>query len=132
MFDRFHHRGWHYLLVATLSASLFFTHLGAPSLWDIDEGRNLTCSFEMREANNWVIPTFNSKLRPDKPVLLYWLQMVAYECFGVNQLAGRLPSALAALCTVLLTYELARSMFSRTAGLLAGIMVATTPMVCGA
>src|SRR5438445_12056121 len=114
MFDRFHHRGWHYLLLATLSASLFFTHLGAPSLWDIDEGRNLTCSYEMREAHNWIVPTFNGKLRPDKPVLLYWLQISAYEWLGVNEFAGRLPSALAALVTVLLCYELARSLFTRT------------------
>jgi 4-amino-4-deoxy-L-arabinose transferase-like glycosyltransferase len=132
MFQRLHHRGCHYLLLLTLGAALFLTNLGKPSLWDIDEGRNLTCSYEMREAGNWVIPTFNSKLRPDKPVLLYWLQMLAYECFGINEFAGRLPSALAALGTVLLCYELGRSMFSAAAGLLGGIIVATTPMLCGA
>jgi len=71
MFHRLQHRGWHYLLLTTVSGILFFANLGGPTLWDIDEGRNLTCAFEMREANNWVVPTFNGKLRPDKPVLLY-------------------------------------------------------------
>jgi 4-amino-4-deoxy-L-arabinose transferase-like glycosyltransferase len=132
MFHRLQHRGWHYLLLTTVSGILFFANLGGPTLWDIDEGRNLTCAFEMREANNWVVPTFNGKLRPDKPVLLYWLQIIAYEWFGVNEFAGRLPSALAALVTVLLCYEVARSMFSRPVGLLAGIVVATAPMLSGA
>src|SRR5207237_9956975 len=70
--------------------------------------------------------------RTAKPVLLYWLQMLAYEWFGVSEFSGRLPSALAAVITVLLCYELARSMFSRPAGLLAGIIVATAPMLSGA
>ena len=37
-----------------------------------------------------------------------------------------------AMLTVLLAYELARSMFTRSTGLLAGVIVATTPMLCGA
>ena len=79
MFTRLHNRAGHYLLFGVLGGCLFFTNLGGPSLWDLDEGRNLTCAFEMMEANNWVIPTFNGQLRPDKPALLYWLQIAAME-----------------------------------------------------
>jgi 4-amino-4-deoxy-L-arabinose transferase-like glycosyltransferase len=132
MFTRLHNRAGHYALLIALGLVLFFPNLGGPSLWDLDEGRNLTCSDEMKQANNWVIPTFNGVLRPDKPALLYWLQIAAYDLFGVNEFAGRLPSALAALATVLICYELARSMFTPSTGLLAGIVAAATPMLCGA
>ena len=127
-----HKRAGHHLLLTALALLLFVPNLGGPSLWDLDEGRNLTCALEMLDANTWVIPTFNGQLRPDKPALLYWLQMIAYDSFGVNEFAGRLPSALAAFATVLLCYELARSMFTPSTGLLAGIVAAATPMLCGA
>src|SRR5688572_2438884 len=126
------HRGWHYLLLAGLAGIMFFLNLGAASLWDVDEGRNSTCSLEEMEAGNWIVPTFNGQLRVDKPALLYWLQILSYQLFGVSEFAARFPSALAALITVFLVYELARSMFTRTTGLLAGVIVSTTPMLCGA
>jgi 4-amino-4-deoxy-L-arabinose transferase-like glycosyltransferase len=132
MFERLHCRAGHYSLLAAIALSLFFPNLGGPSLWDLDEGRNATCAWEMMLAGNWVTPTFNGELRVDKPALLYWLQITAYYGFGVNEFAARLPSALAALATVLLCYELARSMFSSATGLLAGVVAAATPMLCGA
>jgi 4-amino-4-deoxy-L-arabinose transferase-like glycosyltransferase len=132
MLARLDHRGCHYLLLGALGLALFITNLGGPSLWDLDEGRNATCAAEMMEADNWVIPTFNGDLRVDKPALLYWLQIAAYNAFGVNEFSARLPSALAALAAVLLCYELARSMFSPSTGLLAGVAAASTPMLCGA
>jgi 4-amino-4-deoxy-L-arabinose transferase-like glycosyltransferase len=132
MIDRLHHRGWHYLLLISISGLMFFLNLGGATLWDLDEGCNSGCAWEMMEADNWIVPTFNSQLRVDKPALLYWLQIFSYLGFGVNEFAARFPSALAALATVLLAYELARSMFKRTTGLLAGVIVASTPMLCGA
>jgi 4-amino-4-deoxy-L-arabinose transferase-like glycosyltransferase len=132
MIERFHHRGWHYVLLVGISAIMFFLNLGGATLWDLDEGRNAGCSYEMMLSGNWIVPTFNAELRSHKPALLYWMQIFSYLCFGVNEFAARLPSALAALGTVLLAYELARSMFTRATGLLAGVIVATTPMLCGA
>ena len=132
MIANFHQRGWHYLLLTILASLVFFLNLGGASLWDVDEGRNSTCFREMMEAENWIVPTFNGKLRVDKPALLYWLQILACQAFGFGEFAARFPSALAAFCTVLLVYELARSMFTRSTGLLAGVVIATTPMLCGA
>src|SRR5262249_50767994 len=71
-----------------------------------------------------------AQLRDDKPVLLYWLQICAYACLGVTEGAARLPSALAALATVLLTYELGRRLFDATTGLLAGLILASTLLFC--
>lgn len=127
-----HGRAGHYLLLSVTWAVLCLVNLGAPSLWDIDEGNNATCAREMYEAGNWIVPTFNFQIRVDKPALLYWMQMLGYHVFGVSEFAARLPSALAALASILLTYELGRRMFSASAGLLAGLILASTVLFCGA
>jgi 4-amino-4-deoxy-L-arabinose transferase-like glycosyltransferase len=126
MFHRLNHRFGHYLLLLSVSIVLFLPNLGAPSLWDIDEGNNADCAREMMEAGNWIVPTFNYELRVDKPALLYWLQIGSYRLFGVNEFSARLPSALAALLSVLCTYELGRRLFRPAAGSISGLVLAST------
>jgi 4-amino-4-deoxy-L-arabinose transferase-like glycosyltransferase len=125
-------RGGHYLVLLAAALPLYFWGLGAPSLWDVDEGRNATCALEMYESGNWIVPTFNGVLRADKPALLYWLQTAAYAVFGVSEFSARLPSALAALVTLLLIYELGRSMFGKATGFWAALIAGSTPMLVGA
>src|SRR5262245_66148600 len=95
-----------YVALSALSGLLFFWNLGNPSLWDIDEGNNAEAAREMLASGDWIVPTFNYRLRSDKPVLLYWLQVAAYRVVGVNELAARLPSALAAALAILALYRL--------------------------
>src|SRR5438876_7722961 len=129
-------RGWwhsrfaDYAVLLAVSAALTLPNLGAGSLWDVDEGVNAEAAREMREAGTWVIPTFNFELRTAKPVLLYWAQRASYAAFGVSEWSARLPSAVAGWLTVLLTYELARRMFGRATGLLAGLVLASAVEFC--
>ena len=117
MFHAFPLRCRHYLLLLLLSLLLSLPNLGKPSLWDIDEGNNAVAAREMMESGNWIVPTFNYHLRVDKPALLYWLQIAAYRLCGVDELAARLPSALAAILSIFLIYELTRLLFDpATAG----------------
>ncbi len=132
MTQQSHGRSFDYALLLAVGGFVLFLNLGSATLWDLDEGRNATAAYEMLESGNWIVPTFNGKLRDDKPVLLYWLQMLAYIAFGVGEFAARLPSALAALATVLSAYELARAMFGQATGRLAAFALATMPMICGA
>jgi 4-amino-4-deoxy-L-arabinose transferase-like glycosyltransferase len=125
MFQAWRHRLGHYALLLALGTGLTLPNLGGPSLWDVDEGNNASAAREMLEAETWIVPTFNYQLRVDKPALLYWLQIAAYRWLDINELAARLPSALASIVSVLLTYELGRRMFSATTGLLAGIILAS-------
>lgn len=125
-------RTGHYLLLLVAWTALCPINLGGPSLWDIDEGNNAECAREMYESGNPIVPTFNFKLRTDKPALLYWLQMTSYHFFGINEFSARLPSALAALVVVLLTYEMGRRMFGAGAALLAGLILISTVLFCGA
>ena len=120
----------HYALLLLTALALILPNLGAPSLWDLDEGNNAEAAREMLDCGNWVVPTFNYQLRVDKPALLYWLQIGAYRLFGINELAARLPSALAALAAVAMTYELGRHLFGSATGLLAGLALASTALFC--
>lgn len=132
MFQAVYSRRLHYPLLLVAAFLLFFLNLGAPSLWDIDEGNNAEAAREMLESGDWVVPTFNYQLRVDKPALLYWLQMTGYRLLGRNEFSARLPSALAALLAVLVAYELGRSMFGATEGLLGGLVLASSVAFCGA
>jgi 4-amino-4-deoxy-L-arabinose transferase-like glycosyltransferase len=126
MLRRLDNRAGHWLLLAVTWSVLCLPHLGGPSLWDIDEGNNSDAAREMYASHDWVVPYFNHEIRYDKPVLLYWLQAGCYAALGVNELAARLPSALAALLAVLVTYELGRGLFGAGAGLLSGVILASS------
>jgi|SRR5580704_965328 4-amino-4-deoxy-L-arabinose transferase-like glycosyltransferase len=115
----------HYCLLIVTFAGLMLFNLGTASLWDVDEGNNAEAAREMLESGDWIIPTFNYELRVDKPALLYWMQLGAYRLFGIDEWSARLPSALAALAAVLLTYEIARDMFDSCVGLVAGFALST-------
>jgi 4-amino-4-deoxy-L-arabinose transferase-like glycosyltransferase len=118
--------------VALVWALLCLPNLGGPSLWDIDEGNNAQCAREMRECGNYIVPTFNYKLRVDKPILLYWLQIAAYDVCGVNEFAARLPSALAALIALLILHDLGSRLFNHATGLLASVVLASSVAFCAA
>jgi 4-amino-4-deoxy-L-arabinose transferase-like glycosyltransferase len=107
-------------------------NLGAPTLWDIDEGNNAECAREMLVSGNWVVPVFNYRLRTDKPVLLYWLQMLAYLAFGVSELSARLPSALALLGATLAVYWMGQRMFGARSAFLGGALLLIAPGAAGA
>ena len=51
------------LLVAALAAVVLLPNLGGPPLWDDDEPRNAACSLAMWNGGDWVVPTFNGRLR---------------------------------------------------------------------
>ncbi|HZZ72770.1 MAG TPA: glycosyltransferase family 39 protein [Pirellulales bacterium] len=112
--------------IGLAAALVFFTNLGGPKLWDADEPRNATCAREMLARGDVIVPTFNGEVRTDKPVLLYWLIMGAYQVFGDNEFAARFFSALAAVGTVLCTYHLGRILFRPEVGLWAAIGLATS------
>ncbi len=126
MFQRLDCRIGHYAILLFTWAVLCLPNLGGPSLYDIDEGKNVGAAHEMWASLNFIVPTFNYVMRVDKPALLYWLQTGAFELFGLNEFSGRLPSALAALVAILTTYGLGRRMFGTTVGLLGAIVLASS------
>ncbi len=89
-----------------LAGFLFFTRLGAVGLFDADEPAYAVAAREMRESGDWVTPTFNGQPRFDKPILFYYLLVLAYEAFGVNEFAVRFWPALGGVILTLVVYRL--------------------------
>lgn len=85
------------LLLAALIALLYLPLLGAAPLIDVDEGAFSEATRNMLASGDWMSTTLNGVPRFDKPILIYLLQALSVSVFGVNELAFRLPSALAAL-----------------------------------
>ena len=88
-------------------------------LWD--ESRRAVSTIEMLENGNYLIPHFLGS--PDmwgtKPPILNWLQAL-----GINELALRLPSALAAISLVLLLVFFSKRAFqSFWPGMFAGLIM---------
>ncbi|REJ68996.1 MAG: glycosyltransferase family 39 protein [Planctomycetota bacterium] len=114
------------LLIALVAGIVIFTNLGAPSLWDEDEPKNARCAYEMYERGDWLVPTFNGEYRTDKPILLYWCQLLAYHILGPTEFAARLPSALCGIGTALLTFYIGRRLLGETTGLWAGLLLSSS------
>jgi 4-amino-4-deoxy-L-arabinose transferase-like glycosyltransferase len=112
----------------SLAAILFFFHLGATGLFDADEPAYAEAAREMLAQNDWVTPTFNGQLRPDKPILFYWLLLGSYRVFGVTSLAVRCWSALAGVGLTLLTFWAARRWLGRRADHWAALVLLTAPL----
>lgn len=93
------------LLILCVALPLF-GHLSELPIQLWDEGRLAMKALEMSTSDNWIVTTVNG--RPDmlsvKPPLLTWIQAIFIKIIGPNELAIRLPSALAGLATCLLIY----------------------------
>lgn len=65
----------------------------------------------------------------DKPPLSLWVQALSARIFGMHPLSVLIPQALMGVVAVALLYDLTRRCFGRTAGFVAGLALATTPIV---
>ena len=115
----------HVALLLAISALTFFLNLGTPRLWDRDEPRNAGATLEMLRRGDWIVPVFNDELRVHKPVLINWFMMSAYAVFDDPEFAARFWSAALGLGTVLMTYVIGRRLFNASAGLWAGVVLAS-------
>lgn len=111
------------VLAATV---VFFTHLGASALWDLDEPFYAATAREMRDRGDWVVPMYNGQLQVEKPPLGFWLMINGFALFGDNEFAVRWWPAVLGIGTVLVTYHLGKRLFGARAGLWAGLVLATS------
>lgn len=111
-------------LCTVVAAGLTLHALGRRPLLDA-ESRYALVAYEMLGSGDWVQPHLNTFPYYEKPPLLYWAIALSYRVFGVDELAARLPSALAHVATTLLVFALARVLLGRGAALFAGLIYAT-------
>jgi 4-amino-4-deoxy-L-arabinose transferase-like glycosyltransferase len=65
----------------------------------------------------------------DKPPLALWVQALSARVFGFHPLSILIPQALMGVAATVLIYDLTRRRFGRPAGFVAGLVLATTPIV---
>ena len=82
------------LIVFIASLLLFSTGINRSSIYILDESKNAQCAWEMYHSDNMTVPTFNGKLRTDKPPLHYYLIMTGFRIWGKNAFAARIFSSL--------------------------------------
>lgn len=121
---------WHWLVVA-LAVFVVFFQLGTRGLNEPDEGRYAEIGREMAATGDFLTPRFNGVTHLAKPPLTYWLVGLSIRAFGANEWAARLPSALAALGTLLAVYLLARSACGERTGLWAVAVLLSSALFFG-
>jgi 4-amino-4-deoxy-L-arabinose transferase-like glycosyltransferase len=119
-------RSW--LLVPLLCAPMLFVGLGRPGLNDPDEGRNAEVGREMLVSGDFITPRLNDAVYLDKPPVFFWAGAVAMAVTGINETGARLPSAIAALLGIALTTWFARRRFGKGAAVIAGLILALSPL----
>ncbi|MCB1093955.1 MAG: glycosyltransferase [Verrucomicrobiae bacterium] len=112
------------LTISIVAAFILF--VGNHGLLEPDEGRYGEVAREMAESGNLFIPTLNGFFHVEKPPFIYWVTTVCYKVFGVSESGARLPSVLAGLGTIFLTFQIARMLSSSRVAWLAALILAST------
>lgn len=119
--------GW--LILAVILYFPFFLHLDFYTLKLYDEARRACNAFEMTQNGNLLVTYFDGQpeMWGTKPPLLIWLQAGLMKLIGYNELAVRLPAALAGLSLVLYLFHFGkRHLGSIAIGLFSLLVLITT------
>ena len=108
--------------LALLAAVVFFGNLAYPFI-EPDESRYAQIALEMVRSGDYVVPRLQGEPYLDKPPLLYWATAGSFQLFGVSELSARIPSALAATLTVLVTFLLGRRLLNDRAAYSGAILL---------
>ena len=121
---------WERALFLVIALTVITAGIGLRDPWPTDEPRFALVARQMVESNDWLIPHRGHELYADKPPAFMAMQAAAYELTDNWRVAFLLPSALAALGTLLLVYDLARRLWGHRIGLYAaGALLATFQFV---
>ncbi|MGE5817969.1 MAG: ArnT family glycosyltransferase [Deltaproteobacteria bacterium] len=115
------------LVLVVISFALFFWNLGDLPFVDRGEPREGLVVQAMYSTGNWILPIINGDYIPFKPPLFHWFGVLVALVVGrVDEFAARFPSALFGTLGVLMTYYVAGRLWSRRAGFLAAVILATS------
>ncbi len=111
---------WFVLALALLVIGI---GIGLRDPWPADEPRFVLVAKQMVESGQMLIPHRGQEIYPDKPPLFMWLLGAAHALTGEWRIAFLLPSLLASLGTIALTFDLALKLWGRRAAKLAALML---------
>jgi 4-amino-4-deoxy-L-arabinose transferase-like glycosyltransferase len=115
------------VLLLCVSAAIFILNLGARVLATNDSARFPMLGRDILANGNWLLPRLDGVPHLNKPPLHAWLIALASWPGGtVSEWTASLPSVLAALLVLLLTYWIGWRLFDSEVALVAGLTVVTT------
>jgi len=114
------------VLLVVAFGLLFSFKMGAPALFEDDEGRITEVAREILVTGKWIDLQFNYEPWFHKPPLYPWLTAVTFFVFGISEFTARIWAALFGLGTLIVTYFLGRSIYDEAAGGLAAIMTGSS------
>lgn len=114
---------WCLMLVALL---LLGAGIGLRDPWPSDEPRFTLVAKHMVESGDWLFPHRGNELYSDKPPMLMWMEAAAFQLVGNWRFAFLLPSLLAGMVTLILTWDLGRRLWSPRVGLFAAAALLVT------
>lgn len=115
----------YFLILILITGFLFLFKLGSSGFREPDEARYAEIPREMIATGDFITPHLNYVKYFEKPILSYWITALSFKIFGFTEFAGRFPSALFGLGTVILTFFLAKKIYGELTAFLAGIILAT-------
>jgi len=116
-------------LLVVAAALALGVNLNGYRLLDPDEGRNAEVAREMAASNDYLLPHLDGLPYLDKPVVYFAAAALAMEVLGPTETAARLPALLFTLATIAIIVAFARRRWGPDAGWLAGLALATMPIV---
>lgn len=126
--------GWKdWLVLVLVSCVVLLPGISAIPPVDRDEPRYAVATSQMLESGDFIDIRFQDEQRYLQPAGIYWLQSIAVTMTGTVDdraiWAHRIPSFLGILAAVAMTAAIAGGLFGRTAGIGAGLLVATAVAV---
>jgi|694.fasta_scaffold75846_2 4-amino-4-deoxy-L-arabinose transferase-like glycosyltransferase len=126
---RFDRKDWLLLaFLAAIASLMFLPFLGAAGLFDPTDSFFIESGREMFETKRMIVPLMNYEPWLDKPALAFWFIVGSFRTFGVNEFAGRFPSALSGILIVLSTFILTRPLLSRRQAFYSALTLAASPL----
>src|SRR5207245_2965624 len=110
-------------ILLAICVLLFFYGLNAGELYRNESLRAIIAA-EFLRSGNWIVPMLYGEPLFTKPPGMYAaIALVSWPLGGVNEWTARLPSALAATCTIFLFYWYFSRQLGRRGGLLAALIL---------
>ena len=121
---------WFWAIFFGLTVFVYLFGLTIPFVGP-DEPRYAEVAREMLQRGDWITPTLGGFNWFEKPALLYWLEIVSYHIFGINEFAARFGPALCGLGTIAALWLIGRyaGLESKFANLLALVAASTLGII---
>lgn len=122
------YQSWAWLLLLIPIYFFIFWRLDGFQIRLWDESYYAVHVTEMLRQNSWMVQYFNGEPVNwgTKPLLQTWIQMIFIQVLGNGELALRLPSAIAAAVTVLISFHYARNRFGELSAWITALVLLTS------